>query len=70
MWSAHTAARDALRAPWSAGGMANTMLINLICARGLDVYGMLELGGVLPRLLFDTCFTFPERILQGNEDPW
>jgi hypothetical protein len=38
--------------------MANTMLLNLICARRLDVRGMLELGGVFLRLFLDMHFTF------------
>jgi hypothetical protein len=38
--------------------MADTMSLHLICARGLDVCGMLELGGVLLRLFLDMHFTF------------
>ena len=38
--------------------MADTMSLHLICARGLDVCSMFELGGVLLRLLLDMHLAF------------
>jgi hypothetical protein len=37
--------------------MADTMSLHLICARGLDVCSMFEVGGVLLRLLLDMYLT-------------
>ena len=50
------------------GVVAHAVLLDLLLGGGGDVGGMLQIGSILLRLVFDDYLSFPQPVFNGSQD--